>query len=103
MNPLNFTRMEWWGNKNPDGLGHACAGFMADGSVHLTFDIRKTGGDLFPVFSNLSEVGGKYGHRREAYKHYRALFDTLDGYSINEMIECDYGILYDLKTYKFVK
>jgi len=103
MNIMHFTKMEWWGNKNSDGLGHVCVGFSSDGKTYLTFDIRKAGDDLFPVFSKFCEIGGRYGHSEKAYKHYRHLFDTLDGYSINEMIECDYGLLNDPKTYKFVR
>ncbi len=100
---MKFSKMEWWSNQNEDGLGHMCVGFMEDGGVYLTLDIRKTGGKLFPVFSKYCEVGSKYGHRKEAYKQYRHLFRTLEGYSIKELEECQFGILYDDKTYNFKK
>jgi hypothetical protein len=102
MNPLNFHKMEWWSNKNEDGLGHVFVGFANDGK-YLTFDIRKTGNVMFPVFSALCKVGAKNAHKIEAYEHYRKLFQTLDGYSIKEIDECDYGILYNKQPYKFKK
>lgn len=100
---LKFSRMEWWGNQNKDGLGHMCVGFTDNGDIYLTLDIRKTGDNLFPVFSKYCQVGGKYGHTKLAYKQYRHLFTTLEGYSIKEIDDCKYGILYNDKTFNFKK
>ena len=98
MNPLNFTKMERWSTKNPDGLGSICVGFTNE-EVYLTFDIRKTGSTPLPVFSPQCKIG--LNHKKEDYDIFRELFQTLDGYSITELTECEYIILNIHKKYKF--
>lgn len=81
--------MEWWDNLNMDGTGQAVVGFSGD-DVYLTFDIRSNGVSPYPVFSSICKVGAENGHRKEAYEHYRELFNTLDGYKIRELNICIY-------------
>lgn len=102
MNPYNFTRMEWWTNKNKDGLGYACVGFCENGDVYMTFDVRRRKNGLyFPVFSPICRIGSKGGHRKEAYTQYRELFGKLEGYDILPAEVVPYQILHDKHLYKF--
>lgn len=96
MNPYKFTRMEWWRNKNRDGLGHVFVGFCDNGDKYLTFNNRMEDDGLVPVFSPICKVGSKNGHTEEAYKFYRHQFDTLDGHTIQAVMFSDYRNLHDI-------
>lgn len=85
----NFSRMEWWKSPNSEYLGDAIVGFCKDNSIYLTFDVRKGESGIKPTFSPICKVGSKNGHRYESYKHYRELFETLDGYSIYPIDKCN--------------
>ena len=102
MNPYEFTRMEWWRNRNRDGLGHVFVGFCDNGDKYLTFNNNLEEDGIVPVFSPICKVGGKNGHTEEAYKYYRHKFDTLDGYTIQAVTSCYYRDSYQIdKSFKF--
>ena len=92
----NFTKMEWWRNRNKDGLGHAYIGYCENGDVYLTFDVRKEGNKYVPVFSSFCKVGSKSGHKEEAYHFYREQFGTLEGYQIQTVNDCNFRDIHEI-------
>jgi len=95
--------MEWWSNGRKNPLGHGCAGFTEDGQTFLTFDIRRNGEGILPVFSPMCKIGHREGMNNPLYVTFRNLFVQLPAYSIKELTECEYWILHNPKVLKFDK